>query len=214
LHDSVKQQLFSITLSAATALNLLSIDPEATRSYLEHLKRSSREAQAEMTGLLQELVPVPLQENHLNEALERYTRQLGTVHHLQVVWSSSGTNCLSIAQEHVLFRAAQEAIANVIRHSGASSVKINLDFGPETILTIADDGHGFDPEAVLPGSTGLATMRNRLERVDGAVWVYSQIGKGTQVEIRIPFQGEKLRRSHKEDHEQIPRNADPNSDRG
>jgi signal transduction histidine kinase len=185
LHDSVKQQLFSISLSAGAALNLMSGDPEAARSYLEHLKQASREAQAEMKNLLQEMLPAPLQEHHLEEALAQYLGSLGKIHHLQIAWKATGINNLSPTYEHALFRAAQEAIANVIRHSGAHSLSVNLSFGTPTLLVVEDDGCGFNPDNVSPESTGLATMRARLGRVGGEVEVHSAPGQGTHIQMAV-----------------------------
>ncbi len=185
LHDSVKQQLFSISLSAGAALNLLTTDPEASRSYMAHIKQAGREAQTEMKNLLQELVPAPLQGHRLDEALDRYLRSLCEVHSLKLTWVAYGLNTLSPSDEHALFRAAQEAIANVIRHSGASTLHVELTFGTETILRVEDNGCGFNPNVVSPGSTGLAIMRARLERVRGLVDVRTSPGNGTCIEMVI-----------------------------
>jgi len=188
LHDSVKQQLFSISLSAGAALNLLSYDPEAARNYVDHIKQSSREAQTEMRILLQELAPAPLQGHRLDEALDHYLQSLCKVHRLHLTWTATGTNELSPSYEHALFRAGQEAIANVIRHSGAGNLRVSLDFGARTRLVVEDDGCGFDPEKVSPGSTGLATIRARLERVHGTVDLLTAPGRGTRVEMGIQLE--------------------------
>jgi signal transduction histidine kinase len=185
LHDSVKQQLFSISLSAGAALNLLTTDLDASRNYITHIKQAGREAQTEMKNLLQELVPAPLQGHRLEEALDRSLRSLCEVHNLHLDWVTHGVNTLSPSDEHALFRAAQEAIANVIRHSGASNLHVELTFGTETKLVVEDDGRGFDPGAVSPGSTGLAIMRARLERVRGKVELHTTQGKGTRIEMTI-----------------------------
>lgn len=185
LHDSVKQQLFSISLSAGAALNLLTTDPEASRNYMTHIKQAGREAQTEMKNLLQELVPAPLQGHRLDEALDHYLRSLCDVHSLKLTWVTRGKNMLSPSDEHALFRAAQEAIANVIRHSGARSLHVELIFGTETTLLVEDDGAGFDPGVISPGSTGLAIMKARLERVRGTVILRTSPGKGTRIEMAI-----------------------------
>ncbi len=185
LHDSVKQQLFSICLSAGAALNLLPSDLETARVYLEHVKQASREAQVEMKNLLLELVPAPLQEHHLDEALRQYLEPLCRVHNLTLTWAASGANALPPTHEHALFRAAQEAIANVIRHSGARHLRVMLDFGGLTTLVVEDDGCGFDPDDVLAGSTGLSTMRVRLDRVGGALDVHTEPGRGTRIQMTV-----------------------------
>ena len=192
LHDSVKQQLFSISLSAGAALNLLSNHPEAARNYVDHIKQASREAQTEMKNLLQELVPAPLQEHRLDEALAHYLQSQCKVHRLQLMWAAKGDNLLPPTYEHALFRAAQEAIANVIRHSGACNLRVMLNFGTPTTLVVEDDGCGFDPDIVSPGSTGLATMRARLERVGGMLNVQTEPGSGTRIEMTVNLEATRV----------------------
>jgi signal transduction histidine kinase len=192
LHDSVKQQLFSISLSAGAALNMIASDPETARNYLEHLKQSSREAQAEMKNLLQELLPAPLQEHRLEQALAQYLQSLCKVHQLQLTWITNGKNTLLPTHEHALFRAAQEAIANVIRHSGACHLKVTLDLGNLTTLVVDDDGHGFDLDYISSGSTGLALMRARLERVGGTVEVNTSPGRGTRIQMTVNLEAESI----------------------
>ena len=192
LHDSVKQQLFSISLSAGAALNFWDSDPDAARCYVDHAKQASRDAQAEMKNLLQELAPAPLQEHRLQEALHQYLLQVCETHRLPLTWSTSGTNDLSVAQEHALFRAAQEALANVIRHSKATAVTVSLKFDcysspKEVTLTVEDNGQGFAPDREMPGSSGLALMRTRLARVGGTAQVKSVLGRGTTVTLSICF---------------------------
>ena len=168
LHDSVKQQLFSITLSAGAAINLLERAPHLVKTHLEHIRQAGHNAQAEMTALIQELVPISLQEQRLEEALLGYLNPLCETHGLKLLWRVDGTNTLTIAQEHALLRAVQEAVSNVVRHSGATVVRVSLNFGLVTHIIVEDNGKGFVPEAVPATSTGLSLMRTRLRRSAGA----------------------------------------------
>jgi NarL family two-component system sensor histidine kinase LiaS len=183
LHDSVKQQLFSITLSAGAALNLLDHAPQTVRTHLEHIRQSGHNAQAEMTALIQELIPVSLQEQRLEEALLGYLNPLCETHGLKLLWRVNGTNALTIAQEHALLRAVQEAVSNVVRHSGATVVRVSLTFGLVTHVIIEDNGEGFVPEEVAPTATGLSLMRMRLKRVGGRCELQSAPGMGTRIGI-------------------------------
>lgn len=183
LHDSVKQQLFSITLATGAAINLIDHDANLARTYLTHVQQMGTSAQSEMTTLLQEMAPVPLHDQHLEDALYQYLAPLCELHNLKLLWRVEGTNTLTIAQEHALFRIVQEATANVIRHSKAIVLRISLRFGLQTTLVIEDDGHGFDPEAIPRTSTGLATMRLRVRQVGGRLTLNSIIGQGTKLEI-------------------------------
>lgn len=183
LHDSVKQQLFSITLAAGAALNLLEHAPNHVRIYLEHIQQAGHTSQAEMTTLLQELVPVTMQEKRLEDALLAYLTPLCEVHGLKLLWRVDGTNTLTIAQEHALFRAVQEAVANVVRHSGATLLHVSFYFGLVTQVIVEDNGVGFVPDAVPPTSAGLALMRTRLLRAGGRLELQTAPGMGTRLTI-------------------------------
>lgn len=185
LHDSVKQQLFSITLSAGASMNLLENSPELARTHLEHIRQAGHTAQTEMTALLQELIPVSLQEKRLEDALLSYLKPLCEVHGIQLLWRVDGTNTLTIAEEHALLRAAQEATANVIRHSNATLLRVSFNFGLVTHAIIEDNGIGFVPETVPATSTGLALMRTRLKRVGGRFQIESSQGVGTRLTISL-----------------------------
>ncbi|MBL8131827.1 MAG: HAMP domain-containing protein [Anaerolineae bacterium] len=185
LHDSVKQQLFSITLSAGAVLNLLTDAPEQARVHLEHIKQAGHYAQSEMTALVQELAPVPLQDKRLEDALLDYLHPLCEAHRLKLLWRVEGTNTLTIAQEHALFRAVQEAVANVVRHSGASILRVALTFGLLTHVIVEDNGQGFAVDLVPPTSTGLSMMRTRLRRVGGRYDLQTAPGAGTRLNIML-----------------------------
>ena len=135
LHDSVKQQLFSITLSAGAAINLLDHAPDLVRTHLEHIRQAGHAAQAEMTALLQELIPASLQDKRLEDALLNYLTPLCETHGIKLLWRVDGTNTLTIAEEHALLRAVQEAVANVMRHSNATLLRVSFSFG---LVTHAD----------------------------------------------------------------------------
>jgi signal transduction histidine kinase len=87
-----------------------------------------------------------------------------------------------------LLRIVMEATTNAVRHSGASEVSLSLTGGEAVVLRIADDGVGFTPEELAPPSNsgfGLRSMHERAERAGGRLWVQSQPGGGTVVEVRI-----------------------------
>ena len=104
---------------------------------------------------------------------------------MKLLWRVGGTNTLTIAQEHALFRAVQEAVSNVVRHSGATVLRVSLNFGLLTHVIVEDNGDGFVPETVPATSTGLALMRTRLKRVGGRCQVESTLGTGTRLTISI-----------------------------
>ncbi|MFN8531366.1 MAG: sensor histidine kinase [Anaerolineae bacterium] len=185
LHDSVKQQLFSITLSAGAVFNLMQDAPPLVKTHLEHIKQTGHSAQSEMTVLLQELVSVPLQDKRLEDALLDYLDPLCQTHGLKLIWRTDGTNTLTIAQEHALFRVVQEAASNVVRHSGATVIRVSIRYGLITQVIVEDNGKGFDPHKILPTSNGLSMMRTRLKRVGGHCEIDSGPVTGTRLIIHL-----------------------------
>jgi two-component system NarL family sensor kinase len=93
--------------------------------------------------------------------------------------------------EGVLFRAASELLANVVRHANASTITLRLRHeGTDLVLGISDDGDGFDvsklDERMADGHIGLASQRVRVETIGGRFEVVSEPGSGTSVEIHVP----------------------------
>jgi NarL family two-component system sensor histidine kinase LiaS len=185
LHDSVKQQLFSIILSTSAALNLLDHAPQHVRTYLEHIQQAGQQAQSEMTALVQELVPVSMQDKRLDEALYSYLSPLCDIHHLKLLWRVDGTNTLTLAQEHAVFRAVQEAVSNVVRHSGATVLRVSINFGLLTHVIVEDNGAGFVPDVIPATSTGLALMQTRLKQAGGHYDLQTGPQQGTRLTIQI-----------------------------
>jgi signal transduction histidine kinase len=97
--------------------------------------------------------------------------------------------CLGAAADEVLYRVAQEALHNALRHSGAREVRVTLcRESASVILEVADDGPGFalDGQNVRPGGLGLASMRDRASSVGGTLTVRSVPGTGTTVRLSVP----------------------------
>jgi signal transduction histidine kinase len=111
---------------------------------------------------------------------------------LQVV-EEPGTVPLSATPDQALvaFRVAQEAVANLVRHSGASAGEVHVRAGPDSFeLEITDRGHGFAPEQRWKtGHLGLISMAERAEAAGGRLTVTSLPGDGTVVRLRLPCQG-------------------------
>ncbi len=93
--------------------------------------------------------------------------------------------------EQPLFRVAQEALANVARHSGAQNVTIHLAWQENTLtLTIADDGQGFEVTDTVYG-LGLQSMKERLAQLDGRLTINSTPGQGSQLTAALPLTGQR-----------------------
>jgi signal transduction histidine kinase len=92
--------------------------------------------------------------------------------------------------ETTVFRVAQEAVTNTVKHARAHSVVVKLAYGRRTVaLLVADDGQGFAPDSDLPapaGSWGTLGMRERAAQLGGKLFIRSADGSGTKVELRVP----------------------------
>ena len=93
-----------------------------------------------------------------------------------------GERTLPLLHEQSLFRVAQEALANVARHSKATKVTVQLVYEKDaSMLTIVDNGEGFDPEKTKRRGVGLSSMQERMAVIGGTLQLFSQPGGGTRI---------------------------------
>lgn len=182
LHDSVKQQIFAISMQVGAVKVLLGRDVAAARKRLDETEQLVRQAQQELTTLIKELRPAALEGKGLVEALRdlmaQWMQQTGIIAKLQV----EGQQTLPLVVEEALFRVAQEALSNVARHTHATLVHVKLVVSGDTVtLTVEDNGQGFDATQRDEQGVGLHSMQERMQALGGDVHVESSPGKGTQV---------------------------------
>ncbi len=172
LHDSVTQALFSMTITAGAARMLLERDEPGVEAKLEELRALAREALGEMRGLISELRPGSLVEEGFVPALRKHLAAVQGRTGL-VIRLDAGPHLprLPLATEDALYRIAQEAIHNVVKHACAHEVSVRIAGSSGGVeLEIGDDGVGFDPGARSDG-LGLVGMAARAERLGGSVTV-------------------------------------------
>jgi signal transduction histidine kinase len=187
LHDSVTQALFSMTLITRSTEILVDRDPAAAKERLGGLRDLQREALAEMRALIFELRPGNLENDGLLQALRTHTAALQGRIGLPIVVTSDLTQRLPLALEEVLYRIAQEALHNVVKHAGARQVELSVHRRfASVVLRIHDDGKGFDQTSVPDGHLGLAGMRARAEKIGADFAVESRPGAGTTIEVIVP----------------------------
>jgi signal transduction histidine kinase/DNA-binding CsgD family transcriptional regulator len=188
LHDSIKQQIFSINVSTAAAQARWEDDPEGARIALADVRRSAREAMVEMQALLHQLQPRSLTAAGLVEALREQCEALGYRTGAEVrleLGESLPEDRLPPGALETFFRIAQEALANVARHARAHKVRVWISRDEESaLLRVDDDGQGFDPATATPGM-GLRNLRERAESLQGVLEVRSAPGSGTSVSVRV-----------------------------
>ena len=191
LHDAVTQKLFSIRAHARAAAVLAARDPvdaARVRAEIEVVGALGAEAHAELRAVIDGLAPPDLEAAGLAESLRRYAVLAGRAHGVPVTFTAGDLPALGSRAETALYRVAQEALHNALRHAGASGVRVALAKAPrQVVLEVSDDGHGFAPEAPS-GGLGLASMRERAAAVGAALTIRS--GKtGTVVRMTVPRQG-------------------------
>ncbi|HJW83922.1 MAG TPA: sensor histidine kinase [Anaerolineae bacterium] len=185
LHDSVNQQIFSISMLAAAARKKLGDQPLAPD--LARLETLAREAHAEMRALIRELRPAALDGADLSVALSRYVSDFEERYGLTVNVSAQPVGRLPIDLDTALFRIAQEALGNAVRHSAAKHIDLGLRHEGSTLeLTVQDDGRGFDLTAHSDG-LGLHSMGERARSIGGTYQVSSEPGRGCLVRVRVPL---------------------------
>ena len=188
LHDSVSQALYGIALGAKTARTLLDRDSTKVASPLDYILSLADAGLAEMRALIFELRPESLEREGLVAALEKQAAALRARHEIKVETDLCNEPDAPLEIKEALYRIAQEALHNIVKHAHASSVRIRMRCSPENVtLDVSDDGIGFEPEGDFPGHLGLHSMRERTERLGGTLAVESAPGKGTQIRAWIPI---------------------------
>lgn len=190
LHDSIKQQIFVMQTAAATAQARFDSDTEGARNAIRQIRAAAREAVSEMEAMLDQLRAAPLENVGLVEALRKQCEALGFRSGANVefeVGTLPPNRAMTPGANQALFRAAQEALANVGRHARATEVHVALrTVGDSLQLVIRDNGAGFD-SAHCPRGMGISNMRERVREFEGSFEVSSSPGAGTSILLSIPF---------------------------
>jgi NarL family two-component system sensor histidine kinase LiaS len=187
LHDTVSQQLFAIHMSSASLQKMLEVRPELVPGVVEQLVTMSQHAQKQMRGLIAQLRPLELEDKSLADALDQWFPVYCTQNGLQGKLDIQIHSSFSEALEHQLFLIIQEGMANVVKHAKAVHVSLALhESNHQYLLQITDDGQGFDLPQTQPTSYGLATMKERAQKLGGSGEIISRKGSGTSVKINIP----------------------------
>ena len=184
LHDAVTQTLFSASLIAEALPDAWRQSPEKAQRGVEELRRLTRGALAEMRTLLLELRPAALAEKPLGELLDALCTSVTSRTRIPIELEVAGDALLAPDIQIALYRVTQEALNNIAKHAAASRVTISGRCDPERVeLRIVDDGRGFEPSGVAPGSLGLGIMRERAASIGARLHVDSQPGAGTAVRV-------------------------------
>lgn len=194
LHDAITQSLYSISLMATASRRLAQADEHdpLLHETLADLSATAQQALKEMRLLLYRLRPLALQDHDLVEALRQrlaaVEKRAGVEAHLLV----DDVVELPPAVEESLYFIAQEALNNALKHAAATAVRVAIHpSSEEVLLTVSDNGCGFDPAAAATrGGLGLTTMRERAEALQGTLTIDTRPSAGTTITVCLPLVGE------------------------
>ena len=192
LHDTLEQTLTGITLQLDTVAKLFHLSPDSASHHLGLVRNLMRQSQIDLRRSIWDLRSRELEDFDLSSALIASGRQLGESAGIRVEVETRGiVRPLPEVVEENLLRIGQEALTNIVKHSGASLAEIRLEFGAQTVLLeIKDNGKGFTPENCVgpnDGHFGLLGMRERTIRFGGQLLITSEPGKGTTIQVEIPI---------------------------
>ena len=184
LHDSATQTVFSMTLTTQSALLLLDRDPGRVGAQLERLNQLAQGALSEMHTLISELNPEKVAEGGLAAAPRRHLADRHLPDDLSVSLEVEGDRRLGTGEEQGLFRIAQEALNNIVKHAHASQACIRLHLSEPFWMEVQDRGQGFDlRQARNGGRVGLASMGERAAEIGWSLQVITSPGAGTCIRV-------------------------------
>jgi len=192
LHDTLEQTMTGIALQLDVVANQFEKNPGNASHHLKLARGLMRQSQVDLRRSVWGLRSRAEEQFNLTNALLTSGRQITGDTGIHIEFETVGeTNPLSEIIEENLLRIGQEATTNVVKHSGATLVKVELHFSPQrVVLQIRDDGKGFNPEACVgpkDGHFGLLGIRERTERLGGQVTITSSPGGGTSIQVEIPI---------------------------
>jgi NarL family two-component system sensor histidine kinase LiaS len=185
LHDSVKQQVFAVSMQLRTAKMLLKHDADEAKKHLQEAEQLVQKTQQELTALVRELRPIALENKGFVAALRELVTDWSRQTTIHVSLHLTCEQALPFTLEEALFRVVQEALANIARHSGATTVSLSLLCEEDNIqLSISDNGKGFETESVANIGLGLSSMRERIEALGGHIEIKSKPTIGTTITVQ------------------------------
>lgn len=191
LHDTIEQTMTGVTLQLNAVAKLLEQNPETAGRHLGLARNMVRSSRVDLRRSIWDLRTRELEQFDLATALQLSGNQIADGANIRIKVETKGmARPLPEIMEENILRIGQEAIANAVKHSGASQLFLELEFQTENVvLTIKDDGKGFRPEncpGPNEGHFGLLGMSERAKRLAGNIAINSAPGVGTTITVDIP----------------------------
>jgi len=185
LHDAVSQKLFSVRAKARASAILVRRDPGRAIEEIDSIATLAGEAHAELRAVIDGLAPPELAAGGLAGSVRGYAALAGRTYGTDVLVRVDDLPDLDAARQTAVYRIAQEAIGNALRHSGGAVSVCLRRRQRSVVLEVSDSGRGFDVSAPQHG-LGLASMRERAGSVGGTLKITSAPGTGTKVRLTVP----------------------------
>lgn len=192
MHDGPAQSLTNLILQAEIVERLFDTDQTRARAELGNLKTAANATFQRVRDFIFDLRPMMLDDLGLMPTLKRYVQTFESKNRLPTHLATQGELAMPSYVEVAVFRSVQELMNNALRHAHASRLQVTLDLQNDpAIVTVEDDGSGFDVESVLNaarqrGSSGLANLEKRIQMLGGKIQFQSGTGRGTKVRVELP----------------------------
>jgi len=198
LHDETGQTLTALGMGLRGMSEMITTNRNRAIEQANQLEKLAEDGIEQLQRMVSGLHPPQLDDLGLLAAIRWYTNDIMGRTGISINIINHGNKpSLSSDVRAVVFRIAQEAITNIIRHANATQIDLQLDYLPDSIyLRVEDNGQGFNANEVLskqpgkPTAWGLMGMVERASLVGGTCNIFSHPGKGTLIEVNVPFIGE------------------------
>jgi signal transduction histidine kinase len=191
LHDEVGQALTGINFTLETIEKIAAKEPDRIKDHILEIKKQINSTYQEMRRLSHRLHPALLNDLGLEPALDAYLKNISKHRNIRIDFSMTGfSKRLNYNIESVLYRLAQEALTNTLKHARATRFKLAIIKSYPNIIFIAqDDGIGFDADQFMESkpTLGLLSMRERAAMLGGKFLLHTSKGAGVRLRIEIPL---------------------------
>ncbi len=194
IHDTLIQEFAGILLHLEAGGESVEAGRRIPHECLAHAKELAKNGLEDARRMLLGLRPKTLEGTNLPDALERLAERFSRDCGIACSFACRQKHDIPDEIQDALYRVAQEGLANVRKHSGATSAWLSLSCGSgEIVFTIRDNGKGFSPRPATGGGCGLETMRERVEHLGGEIDLATLPGAGASLSIVIPLRRPKAR---------------------
>lgn len=194
MHDGPASSLSNFILQAEICQRFFDIDADRARTELNALKSAAASTFGDVKDFIFDLRPMMLDDLGVIPTLRRYVESFQEKSGLTVPITVTGVERrLESHIEVTIFRGVQELLNNAVIHAQATQLQVSVDLAPEQVTAVVEDnGRGFNPDEIKNAkqTIGLATLRERIEMLGGALTIQSSMGKGTRAEFSIPIESE------------------------